>query len=84
VNTSKEWTAEDEALIRMMVGDMLAEMGHTVIEVGDLRTGLALAQAGDFDAAILDLNLESDSAEGCKTSSGTLNDAIYMGCSGWR
>ncbi|WP_426615759.1 response regulator [Bradyrhizobium sp. McL0616] len=54
---------EDEALVRMMVADMLAELGHTVAEAGDLRAGMALAQASDFDAAILDLNLGSVSSE---------------------
>lgn len=54
---------EDEALIRMMVADMLAELGHTCAEAGDRPAGLALAEAGDFAAAILDVNLGSDSSE---------------------
>src|SRR3954454_12848488 len=55
---------EDEALIRMMVADMLAELGHAVAgEAGDLRTGLAFANEGDIEAAILDLQLGTDSSE---------------------
>jgi CheY-like chemotaxis protein len=45
---------EDEALIRMMVDDMLTELGHQVVaEAGDLASGLAFAEGGkNFDFAI--------------------------------
>jgi len=45
---------EDETLIRMMVADMLIELGHEVAgEAGDLGSGLALAKITECDAAIL-------------------------------
>jgi CheY-like chemotaxis protein len=55
---------EDEPLIRMMLADMLAELGHTVAgEASDLASGLMLAFAPGLDAAILDVNLGGDSSE---------------------
>jgi DNA-binding NarL/FixJ family response regulator len=55
---------EDESLIRMMVADMLMELGHEVAgEAGDLASGLALARSAACDAAILDLRLGRDSSE---------------------
>ncbi|MCK1367248.1 response regulator [Bradyrhizobium sp. 62] len=55
---------EDESLIRMMVADMLVELGHSVAgEANDLRTGLVLASAPGVDAAILDIQLGRDSSE---------------------
>jgi DNA-binding response OmpR family regulator len=50
---------EDEAMIRMMVVDMLEELGHTAAaEAGRLDEALQLAQSTDFDVAILDVNLD--------------------------
>jgi DNA-binding response OmpR family regulator len=55
---------EDESLIRMMVADMLTELGHTVGgEAGGVVSGLMLASAPGIDAAILDVQLGSDSSE---------------------
>ncbi|MCK1670737.1 response regulator [Bradyrhizobium sp. 150] len=55
---------EDEALIRMMIADMLAELGHTVAgEANDLQGGLVLASAPGVDAAILDVQLGKESSE---------------------
>jgi CheY-like chemotaxis protein len=49
---------EDEILIQMMVADMIAELGHTVVaEASTLQHALALAQSASFDIAILDINL---------------------------
>ena len=49
---------EDEAMIRMMVADMLEELGHSVaIEAGSMANALAMAQTAQFDLAILDVNL---------------------------
>ena len=46
-------------MIRMMVVDMLEELGHTVsAEAGRLDQALQLAQSTDFDLAILDVNLD--------------------------
>jgi CheY-like chemotaxis protein len=49
---------EDETLIRMMVAEMIEELGHTVIaEASDLKQALSTAQTASFDVAILDINL---------------------------
>jgi DNA-binding response OmpR family regulator len=54
---------EDEALIRMMVADMLAELGHSVFgEASDLQSGLLLASEPGVDAAILDIQLGAHSS----------------------
>jgi DNA-binding response OmpR family regulator len=55
---------EDESLIRMMIADMLAELGHSLAgEANDLQSGLLLASAPGVDAAILDIQLGRDSCE---------------------
>ena len=49
---------EDEVMIRMMVADMLEELGYRVAaEAGDINEALVLAQSTDFDFAILDVNV---------------------------
>ncbi len=51
---------EDEALVAMLVEDILAELGCVVVDVaGTLETGLAAAKASasSIDGAILDINL---------------------------
>jgi DNA-binding response OmpR family regulator len=53
------FVVEDEPMIRMMVTDMLEELGHRLVaEVGDVEDGAKLAQSADFDLAILDVNLK--------------------------
>jgi CheY-like chemotaxis protein len=50
---------EDEAMIRMLLDGMLTDLGHTVAaEAGTIDQALALAKQGDFDIAILDVNLD--------------------------
>ncbi|MGE0597164.1 MAG: response regulator [Hyphomonadaceae bacterium] len=49
---------EDEALVAMLVEDMLAELGHkTVAVVGRLDQALRAVEEGAFDLAVLDVNL---------------------------
>jgi CheY-like chemotaxis protein len=49
---------EDELMIRMLLEDMLTDLGHTLAgEAGRIDEALALAKQGDFDVAILDVNL---------------------------
>jgi DNA-binding response OmpR family regulator len=49
---------EDEVMIRMMVTDMLEELGFSVAaEAGEISEALKLAQSADFDLAILDVNV---------------------------
>jgi DNA-binding response OmpR family regulator len=53
------FVVEDEPMIRMMVTDMLEELGHRLVaEAGDVEDGANLAQRADFDLAILDVNLK--------------------------
>src|ERR1700709_684948 len=49
---------EDEVMIRMMVADMLEELGYRVVaEAGEINEALRLAQSTEFDVAILDVNV---------------------------
>src|SRR4051812_4707034 len=49
---------EDEVMIRMMVADMLEELGYTVAaEAGEINEAIRLAQSAEFDLAILDVNV---------------------------
>jgi CheY-like chemotaxis protein len=50
---------EDEYLIRMLLEDMLADLGYEVAAaVGTIAEASELAASGDFNAAILDVNLD--------------------------
>jgi CheY-like chemotaxis protein len=49
---------EDEFMIRMMVADMLEELGYSIAaEAGEISEAIKLAQSADFDLAILDVNV---------------------------
>ncbi len=49
---------EDEVMIRMMVADMLEELGYTVsAEAGEIGDAIRLAETSFFDVAILDVNV---------------------------
>jgi CheY-like chemotaxis protein len=50
---------EDEYLIRMLLEDMLADLGYGVAAaVGSIAEASKLAATGDFSVAILDVNLD--------------------------
>jgi CheY-like chemotaxis protein len=52
---------EDELMIRMLLEDMLGELGYTVAaEAGRIDEALQAAKTADFDLAILDVNLEGE------------------------
>lgn len=52
---------EDEYLIRMLLEDMLNDLGHTVAAAaGTLAEARELAATGEFHAAILDVNLDGE------------------------
>ena len=58
LTTIRVLLVEDEIMIRMMVSDMVEELGHAVAaEAGDVGSAAELAQTGLFDLAILDVNL---------------------------
>jgi CheY-like chemotaxis protein len=51
---------EDELMIRMLLEGMLTDLGHTVAaEAGSIEEALSLAKQGDFDVAVLDVNLNN-------------------------
>ncbi|WP_143199685.1 response regulator [Bradyrhizobium sp. NAS80.1] len=56
--TKAFFLVEDEALIRMMIADMIEELGHRVAaEAGTIDKAMSLARNCEFDVAILDVNL---------------------------
>jgi len=49
---------EDEVMIRMMVADMLHELGYRLAgEAGRIEEAIKLVQKTEFDLAIMDVNL---------------------------
>ncbi len=51
---------EDEMMIRMLLQDMLTDLGHTVAaEAGAIQEALVLAKEAEFDVALLDVNLNN-------------------------
>jgi CheY-like chemotaxis protein len=52
---------EDEVIIRVMVADMLQELGcHVVGEAGRVKEAIDLVQKAEFDIAIMDVNLHGE------------------------
>ena len=50
---------EDEVMIRMLLEDMLGELGYTIAaEAAHVDEALAATKNADFDLAILDANLK--------------------------
>jgi CheY-like chemotaxis protein len=55
----KVFVVEDEFLIRMLLEDMLADLGHEIAAVaGSVNEAAELAKGTTFDLAILDVNLD--------------------------
>ena len=53
------FVVEDEVMIRLMVTDMLGQLGYDIAaEAGDLQQALKLAHTAKFDFALLDVNLK--------------------------
>ncbi len=49
---------EDEPMIRLLLDDMLTDIGYTMAaEAGGLDEAINVAKQGEFDVAILDVNL---------------------------
>jgi len=56
--TKRILVVEDELMIRMLLEDMLGELGYTVAaEAARIEEALEAAKNADFDIAILDVNL---------------------------
>jgi CheY-like chemotaxis protein len=52
---------EDEIMIRMLLEDMLDDLGFKVaLSAGRLDEAISLAREGEFDVAILDVNLDGE------------------------
>ena len=52
---------EDELMIRMLLEDMLGELGYTIAaEAGRMDEALQAAKNAEFDLAILDVNLNGE------------------------
>jgi CheY-like chemotaxis protein len=63
VNSSSRrvFVVEDEIMIRMLLEDMLDELGYSVASsAGRIEEAIAFARDGDFDLAILDVNLNGN------------------------
>jgi CheY-like chemotaxis protein len=53
------FVVEDEFLIRILLEDMLSDLGHAVAAAaGNVNEASELARTSDFDVAILDVNLD--------------------------
>src|SRR5260370_38565875 len=49
---------EDEVLIRLMLAEMIEELGHQIVaEAGSIESALPLAETAAVDIAILDVNI---------------------------
>jgi len=80
---------EDEVMIRMMVADMLEELGyHVAAEAGEIGEAIRLVQCTDFDLAILDVNVNgkviSPVADLIKARTGLSSSQTGYGSSGLR
>jgi CheY-like chemotaxis protein len=52
---------EDEPMIRMLINDMVTELGYTVVaEAGRLEDALRAASSAEIDVAILDVDLAGE------------------------
>jgi CheY-like chemotaxis protein len=61
IATPRLLVVEDEYLIRMLLEDMLAELGFDVAAaVGTMAEAREVAAHGDFNAAILDISLDGE------------------------
>ena len=57
--TPRVLVVEDEYLIRMLLEDMLEELGYALVAaVGTISEAREIATNGEFNAAILDVNLD--------------------------
>ena len=54
---------EDEVAIALLIEDAVASLGHSVAHTAtNIKDAMAVATAGDFDVALLDLNLNGQKA----------------------
>ncbi|TGR65500.1 response regulator [bacterium M00.F.Ca.ET.194.01.1.1] len=54
---------EDEALVAMLMEDIVTDLGHEVSTIASrVQQGCEIARGGDFDVAILDINLDGQTS----------------------
>ena len=58
MRTTSTLLVEDEALIRMMLAEMVEDQGHLVIsEAANIEAATSLTEKQSFDLALLDINI---------------------------
>jgi CheY-like chemotaxis protein len=58
MRTTSILLVEDEPLIRMMLAEMVVELGHLIVsEAANVEVAMSLAETGSFDLALLDINI---------------------------
>jgi len=58
IHSYSVFIVEDETLLRLMISEMLEELSHHVSsEAGRIEQALLLANAAEFDIALLDVNV---------------------------
>ena len=63
-NSLRVMIAEDEPLVSMLLEEMLLDLGATVASVAtNFPDALAAADDGNFDCALLDMNLHGERAD---------------------
>lgn len=72
---------EDDAIVAMLVEQILLDMGLHVLVAATLENALIEAELADFDAAVIDMHLRGDSADQL-TDTLLLNNVPFMVLSG--
>lgn len=65
----KVFVVEDEAVIALMIEDAVEDSGHLVAHTAtNIRDAMAFAASGEFDVALLDMNLNGQKAHAVPTT----------------
>ena len=81
----KVLVVEDEIMIRMLLEDMLSDLGYTVAgAVGRIDEAVKLAKGGEFDLAILDVNLNGQTGQSGRRDPGRARAAVRVRHRLWR
>jgi DNA-binding response OmpR family regulator len=69
---------EDEAVIRMMLVEMIEDVGHKVIgAAGRIDEGRSLAETLEYDLAILDINCTASMCSRLRRQFGVGGDLFF-------
>ena len=55
-------SVEDDVLLRVLLEDMLEDLGHTTAGIGDVAGALGLLEDETFDCAVLDVQLSGETS----------------------